>query len=59
MANRLNVPDDLESLIEKRNEIDRRQSKDNIDSITEDAVSQEQRVSCEKRKGKDRRKVGG
>ncbi len=55
MANRLNVPEDLAQLIEKREQEDRRKKKDKTETRTESA-SRRMEVPKERRSSKGRRK---
>jgi hypothetical protein len=52
MSNRLNLPEDLESLVEKREQEDRRKQKetDSVSASRRDAVAKERRRSKGRRK---------
>ena len=54
MSNRLNIPDELASLIEKREHADRRQAGDDALSAA-DIQAQKDKAEQERRCGKDRR----
>ena len=55
MSNRLNIPEDLNALIEKREQEDRRQKKDESSQHLTGQAGQPDSLIEEKRSGKDRR----
>ncbi len=55
MANRLNVPEDLDQLVEKREQEDRRKSLDKTE-VRSESASRRKAVPPERRRGNGRRK---
>jgi hypothetical protein len=55
MPNRLNIPDELAPLIEKREQSDRREGRDDSASPAENLQAQQEGAEQERRHEKDRR----